>query len=156
MNWRWLVPHKLIEIQQKRCKSITFAEITMLYVPNTTVYTTEDDELRAFIIVELSGMEPRSFESYNPLRMRAWTIDHDGQNVARRYYDLTVSQFSGQKEIKCLQYIPAGFLPSESEKRRKLIARGKLWWTYSFGIHHVTTDRYKTQVGSMNLDRYWR
>ncbi|CAD6570777.1 MAG: hypothetical protein ASARMPRED_003927 [Alectoria sarmentosa] len=141
-----LVSHKLIEIQQKRCKSITFAEITMLYVPNTTVYTTEDDELRAFVIVELSGMEPRSFESYNPLRMRAWTIDHDGQNVARRYYDLTVSQFSGQKEIKCLQYIPAGFLPSESEKRRNLIARGKLWWTYSFGIHHVTTDRYKTQA----------
>lgn len=151
-----LVPHKLIEIQQKRCKRITFAEITMLYVPNTTVYTTENEELRAFVIVELSGMEPRSFESYNSLQMRAWSIDHDGQNIVRQYHDLTVPQFSGQKEIKHLQYIPAGFLPSESEKRRNLIARGKLWWTCSFGIHHVTTDPYKTQVGSMFLEQYRR
>ena len=144
-----LVPHRLIEIQQKRCKGITFAEITMLYAPNTTVYTTENDELRAFIIVELSGMEPRSFESYNPLHMRAWSIDHDGQNVVRRYHDLTMPQFSGRKEIKYLQYIPAGYLPNENEKRTNMIARGKLWWQYSFGIHHVTTDRDKTQVGSM-------
>lgn len=150
-----LVPHKLIEIQQKRCKRITFAEITMLYGPNTTVYTTEDDELRAFVIVELSGMEPQSFESYNALQMRAWSIDHDGQNVVRRYHTLTVPQFSGQKDIKYLRYIPAGFLPSESEKRRNLIARGKLWWTYSFGIHHVTTP-FKAQVGLIFLGRYWR
>lgn len=144
-----LVPHRLIEIQQKRCKSITFAEITMLYVPNTTVYTIEDDELRAFIILELSGMEPRSFESYNPLHMRAWSIDHDGQNVVRRYHDLTVPQFSGRKEIKYLQYVPAGYLPNENEKRINMIARSKRWWQYSFGIHHVTTDRDKTQVSSM-------
>lgn len=141
-----LVTHKLIEIQQKTCKSIRFAEITMLYVPSTTVYTFEDDELRAFVIVELSGMELRNFESYNPLQMRVWSIDHDGQNVVRRYHDLTVRQFSGQRDIKDLQYIPAGYLPNESEQRRSLIARGKLWWTYSFGTHHVTTDRYKTQA----------
>ena len=141
-----LVTHKLMEIQQKTCKSVSFAEITMLYVPNTTVYTFEDDELRAFVVVELSGMELRAFESYNPLQMRVWFIDHDGRNVVRRYHGLTVRQFSGQKAIKDLQYIPAGYLPDENEKRRNLIARGKLWWTYSFGTHHVTTDRYKTQV----------
>ena len=144
-----LVTHKLIEIQQKTCKGVRFAELIMLYVPNTTVYTFENDELRAFVIVELSGMELRNFESYNPLQMRVWSIDHDGQNVARRYHDLTVRQFSGQKDIKDLQYIPAGYLPDESEKRRNLIARGKLWWTYSFGTHHVTTDQYKTQVSQM-------
>ena len=151
-----LVPHKLIEIQQKRCKRITFAEMAMLYGPNTTVYTTENDQLRAFVLVELSGMEPRAFESYNALRMRAWSINHDGQNVVRRYHTLTVPQFSGQKEIAYLRYIPAGFVPSESEKRRNLIARGKLWWKYNFGIHHVTTDSYKTQVGTTFLERYLR
>ena len=141
-----LVTHKLIEIQQKTCKSVRFAEITMLYVPNTTVYTFEDDELRAFVIVELSGMELRAFESYDPLEMRVWFIDHDGQNVVRRDHFLTVRQFSGQKDIKDLQYIPAGYLLNESEQRRILIARGKLWWKYSFGTHYVNTDRYQTQV----------
>ena len=141
-----LVPHKLIEMQHKTCRSVRFDELNMLYVPNTTVYTFEDDELRAFVIAELSGMELRHFESYNPLQMRVWSIDHDGRNVVRRYHDLTVRQFSGQKDIKDLQYVPAGYLPDESEQRKTLIARGKLWWTCSFGTHHVTINRYKTQV----------
>ena len=146
-----LVTHKLIEIQQKTCKSVRFDEITMLYVPNTTVYTFEDDELRAFVVVELSGMELRTLESYNPLQMRVWSIDHDGRNVVRRYHNLTLRQFGGRKEIRGLQYIPAGYLLDESEQRKSLIARGKLWWTYSFGVHHVTIDRYKTQVSEINI-----
>ena len=141
-----LVPHKMIEMQHKTCNSVRFAELHMLYVPNTTVYTFEDGELRAFVVVELSGMELRTLESYTPLQIRVWSIDHDGRNVARRYHDLTVRPFSGQKEIRDLQYIPAGYLSDESEERRSLIARGKLWWTYSFGTHHVTIDRYKKQV----------
>ena len=98
----------------------------MLYVLNTTIYTIENRELWACVVVELSGMERRSFESYNPLQIRAWSIDHNGSSLRRRFYDLTVPQFSGQKAIKTLQYVPAGYLPDESKQRRKLTARGKL------------------------------
>ena len=141
-----LVPHKMFEIQQKRFMTISFAELTMLYVPNTTIYTVEDGELRAFVIVELSGMEPRWSESYNALQMRAWFVDHNGQHIARRYCDLTVTQFSGRRAIKDLRYIPGGYLPNESEQRKILIARGRLWWTRSSGVHHVVGGPSGSQV----------
>ena len=141
-----LVPHKLIEIQQRRCEAVSFAEITMLYTPNTTVYTLEDQELRAFLVVELSGMEPRASESYSPLRIRAWSVDHDGQNIARRFHDLTIPQFSGRRAIKSLRYVPAGYVLDENKRRKELIDRGKLWWRYSSGYHHVVTEISKTQV----------
>ena len=145
-----LVPHKLVEIQQKRCKNVSFGELTMLYVPNTTIYTVENGELRAFVIVELSGMERQSFESYNALHMRAWSIDHNGLKVARRYCDLTVTQFTGQRAIKDLRYIPGGYLPNESEQRRTLTARGRLWWMKSSGVHHVVVGSNRSQVSHEN------
>ena len=144
-----LVPHKLIEIQQRRCKTVSFTELTMLYLPGATVYSIEDGDLRAYVLLEMSGMEPRSFDSYNPLVMRAWSVGHNGQHVARQYHDLVIPQFSGQRRIGSMQYIPAGYLPNESEERRKLIARGKLWWKYSIGIQHVTMKDDELQVWSI-------
>ncbi|KAL8794974.1 MAG: hypothetical protein Q9195_002556 [Heterodermia aff. obscurata] len=133
-----LVPHKLIEIQQRRCKAVSFTELAMLYLPGATVYSLEDGDLRAYVLLEISGMEPRSFDSYNPLKMRAWSVGHNGQHIARQYHDLVIPQFSGQRKINSMQYIPMGYLPNEIEERRNLIARGKLWWKYSIGFHHVT------------------
>ena len=143
-----LVPHKLIEIQQRRCKAVSFTEITMLYLPGATVYSIEDNELRAYVLLEMSGMEPRSFNSYSPLRIRAWSVGHNGRHIAREYHDLVIPQFGGKKKISSMQYIPAGFLPNETEERRKLVARGRLWWTYSIGSHHVTIKGEKKQVCS--------
>ena len=42
-----LVPRKLVEIQEKRCRSIAFAQLPMLYPAYSIVYTTENDQLRA-------------------------------------------------------------------------------------------------------------
>ena len=118
----------------------------MLYLPGATIYTIEDGDLRAYVLLEMTGMEPRSFDSYDPLRMRAWSVGHNGQHIARQYHDLIVPQFSGQREIKSMEYIPAGYLPNEIKERKKLIARGKLWWTYSSGFHHVTINGDEQQV----------
>lgn len=122
----------------------------MLYVPNTTIYTVEKGEIRAFVIVELSGMERQSFESYDALHIRAWSTDHDGQSIARRYCDLTVTQFTGQRAIKDLRYVPGGYLPNESEQRKTLTARGRLWWTKSSGVHHVIIGSNGSQVSYEN------
>lgn len=132
-----LVPHRLSEIHERRCKTISFAELSMLYSPNTTIYAFEDEEVRAYVVTEVTGMDQLSSESYSPLLIRAWSIDHNGIHLARRYDYLTVRQFSGQKVINSLQYIPAGYLPDETERRSYLIARGKRWWAYKDGVHHV-------------------
>lgn len=132
-----LIPHKLSEIHERRCKTISFAELSLLYSSNTTIYTFEDKEVRAFVVADLKGMDPLSSESYSPLEIRAWSIDHNGIHLARRYHYFRVRQFSGQRSIISLQYIPAGYLPDEMKQRLYLIARGKRWWAYNDGVHHV-------------------
>ena len=143
-----LVPHKLNEIHERRCKTVSFAELPLLYGPNTTIYTFENREIRAFVVTEVSGLEPLSLESYTPLHIRAWSVDHNGNHLARRYHDLRVSQFSGQRAIVTLKFIPAGYLPDESEQRLYLLPRGKRWWAYRDGAHHVGIMPENTQVGT--------
>jgi hypothetical protein len=66
-----LVPHKLVEIQEKRAKSIKFAELPMLYPANSTIYANEEGQFRAYVVAELSGMDARPFGRYGQLRIRA-------------------------------------------------------------------------------------
>ncbi|KAH6855842.1 hypothetical protein B0I37DRAFT_365964 [Chaetomium sp. MPI-CAGE-AT-0009] len=132
-----LVPQKLLDIQEKRCTAVKFAELLMLYPVNSTVYTREDGVLRAFIISEISGMEERAFGVYAPLILRAWAVDHHQKHFVRRYYDLKIRQFAGEVDIERLQYIPAGYLPDEYLHRRKLIERGRRYWELSSKVHFM-------------------
>jgi hypothetical protein len=140
-----LIPQKLLDIQEKRCTTVRFAELLMLYPVNSTVYTYEDGALRAFVISELSGMEERAFGSYAPLVLRVWAVDHDGKHFVRRCYDLKVKQFAGEMQIAKLQYIPGGYLPDEHLHRRKLIKRGRRYWKLGGEVHvmHCQTAEVK-------------
>lgn len=140
------IPYKFIDIQQRRCKFVSFEDLTMVYLTNTTIYTFQDGALRAFVVSKISGMEPEASGSYGALLLRVWSIDHNGESVARRYHDLVIHYFSNQKAINTLRYVPAGFLPDECEKRSKMIDRGRAWWEFSFGVHHVMTNQNKAQV----------
>ena len=145
-----LTSHKLVEIQQKRCKVISFADLGLLYRPNTTVYTVEDGELQAFIVQEPTQSGQQYPYASSQLSLRAWSVDHDGKGFTKKYCDLTISQFSGERVIGALRYIPAGYLPDENKKRSHLLARGKLWWKYSSGVHHVVFGANRLQVRPMN------
>ena len=145
-----LVTHKLCEIQHRRLKSISFPDIYMLYRHNTTVYTVDDGELRAFIVQSWSWAGEAYSNANSQLELRAWSIDHNGKGFSKRFHTLTISQFSGRKAIKSLRYIPAGYLPNENEERSNMVARGRRWWGYSFGVHHVIVGGSKSQVRSRN------
>jgi hypothetical protein len=132
-----LVSHKLVEIQEKRAKSIKFAELPMLYPENSTIYTNNDEQFRAYVVAELSGMDSRPFGRYGQLQIRAWVIGHNGKYFTKRYHNLAVSQFPGEKEIISLKYIPAGYLPNEASVRSDLISRGKKYWRLGSGISHM-------------------
>lgn len=132
-----LVPHKLVEVQEKKAKSIKFAELPILYPPNSTIYTKEEGQFQAYVVVELSGMDPRPFGKYGKLHIRVWSIDHNGKYFSRRYHDLAVSQFSGEKEIISLKYIPAGYLPDEANVRSSLIERGKKYWELGSKVSYM-------------------
>lgn len=120
--------NKFSEINEGRCREITFAQIILLYPPKTVVFTKEDYEYRAFVVHELSGMSETMEGRFEPLHLRVWSIDHNGRYFARRYFDLIIRQFSGSKSITDLQYIPARYLPKESEVRSQLAERGRKYW----------------------------
>lgn len=66
-------------IQEKRAKSIKFAELPMLYQANSTIYVNEEGQFRAYVVSELSGMDLRPFGWYGQLQIRAWSMDHNGK-----------------------------------------------------------------------------
>lgn len=131
-----LVPHKLIEIQERRCRSLGFSQLYMIYPENSIIYTSNDGQLQALIVDRLSGMEERSNGTYGALQIRAWSIDHNGRYFTKRYHEFLISQFPGERAITSLKYIPSGYLDDEPEYRSKLIARGRRYWELGSGIYY--------------------
>lgn len=139
-----LMSQHFTDIQEGRCRNVTFTEIPLLYTPGTMVYTHDNERLTAFVVSEMSGMEPRPFGSFAPLRLRVWSIDHDGQRICKRYEEIAISHFVGRRDISSLALIPSGYLPEELTKRKQIISRGQKYWSYMSGVHYV-------QIRSQNV-----
>ncbi|GKZ38850.1 hypothetical protein AbraIFM66950_011373, partial [Aspergillus brasiliensis] len=131
-----LISHQLVEIQERRCKVVSFPETPFLYPSGSIIYEKEGDHWRAFTVVELSGMNPEPFGSFAPLKIRAWSVDHNGKYFARKYHDLTIHRFSGRRAITSLKFIPAGFLPEEGSVRKELIRRGRKYWELGSSVNY--------------------
>ena len=130
-----VAPFKLLQMQEGKCKEVLFHEIVGLYLPGSTIYCTENRQLRAFLVQELEPPQPRSFGTFTPLAMRVLFIDNDGASFVKRVRNLTVPQFSGFKSIKDLQFVPAGYLEDEAQTREMLRLRGEKFWRLCMGIH---------------------
>lgn len=132
-----LMSQHLMDIQEGRFRNVAFAELPFLYTPGTMVYTQDNEKLTAFIVSEMSGMESRAFGSFSPLRLHVWSIDHDGQQICKRYQDLVINHFVGRRDISSLACVPSGHLPEEMTKRKHIISRGRKYWSYMSGVHYV-------------------
>lgn len=82
---------QLIEIQEKRCQNVGFAQLPMLYTPGSIIYVQDRKRLQAFVVFELSGMEQTPFGGYRPLRIRAWSVDHNGVYFCKQFHDFQVA-----------------------------------------------------------------
>jgi hypothetical protein len=120
--------HKFSEIQEGRCKTITFPQLMLLYPPKTVIYTRYDKEFKAYVVFEISGAVETMPGRFDPLHLHVWSIDHNGIYFTKRYRDLIITQFSGSKAVRDLYYIPAGYLPEESYVRDRLLERGRWYW----------------------------
>lgn len=134
-----LLSHDIIRIQEKRCEALRFTQLPFLYTRGTTIFNYEQGQLLAFVITEASGIEPTATGDLRPLVLQAWSVDHNGQYFTKRYREIRISQFKGQRRIRDLRYIPTGFLPNEAMHRKELVRRGKRYWTLGHGVHHKQT-----------------
>jgi hypothetical protein len=136
-----LVPSKLVEIQEKRRQKVSFAEISLLYPPNSTIFSFENGGLRAFVVTQRSGMEPSSPNFWSPLVLRARSMRHNGKRFVRQIHEFSIPQFSGERDISNLKYISSGYLPDELRQRAALIARGRKYTILAEGIHYMQMKR---------------
>ncbi|CAG8983102.1 hypothetical protein HYALB_00004544 [Hymenoscyphus albidus] len=160
-----MLQRKFSEIQEGRCKSITFPQLVLIYPPKTLIYTKVGDAFQAYVIFEISGATETMPGRFDPLHLRVWSVDHNGTYFTKRYLDLDITQFSGSRELKDLRYIPAGYLPDESRVRNMLVERGRRYWElaeepqYCYSserdFSHVMVDQgYQTlhEVSQQELD----
>ncbi|KAL1877958.1 hypothetical protein Daus18300_002312 [Diaporthe australafricana] len=144
-----LLSLQLTEIQEKRCRRVSFMQLPMIYTPGSIIYTHDGKYLRAFVVSELSGMSQTFSRGYDPLHIRAWSVDHNGTYICKRYHEFQVSYFIGLREIASMAYVPAGYLQDEIARREELVARGRLYWSMGSGSHHkmITKDNGQWRVG---------
>lgn len=131
---------QLAEIQEKRCQRISFVQLPMIYTLGSIIYTQNDKHLQACVVSELSGMEQVMPGTFAPLRIRAWSIDHNQTYLCKRLREFEVPFFPGHRQPSLLKYVPAGYLPDEVATREKLIERGRVYWSMASGVHHRLHD----------------
>ncbi|KAL3427787.1 AAA family protein [Phlyctema vagabunda] len=136
-----LIPSKLVEIQEKRLRKSHFAEIALLYPPQSTFYSYDRNSLRAFVVMERSGMEPIYPNYWSPLMLRARSVRHNGKRFVRQIHEFEIPQFTGEREISSLKFIPSGYLPDESSHRAVLLARGRAYVELAEGVHYRQIER---------------
>ncbi|RDW67382.1 uncharacterized protein DSM5745_09248 [Aspergillus mulundensis] len=135
-----LISHQIIEIQERRCKLVSFHEIPFLYPSGTVIYQKNGDHWQAFVVAELSGMDPQPFGDFAPLQIRAWSVDHNGKYFTKKYHSLTIGRFSGKQEITRLKFIPAGYMPDETAVRKTLVTRGRRYWELGSTVSYNQFD----------------
>jgi hypothetical protein len=131
---------KMREIAEGKCKHILFEEAWMLYPPRTVIYASEQGHITAYVVSELSGMElgePKGSGRRAPLRLRCWSIDHDGTQLVKRFHDFSIAQFAGTRLVSSLRYVPTTCHPSDAQRRPRLIKRGRKYWSCSMSPHHL-------------------
>jgi hypothetical protein len=114
-------------MQDKRNVEVTFEDLPLIYLPGTLIYLAEAGGLQAFVIVEVGGMTPRPY-GFDPLHLRAWSIDHSGRTFTKKYHEFDIPFFSGKRHVSTLRYIPTGHLQDENKQRQCLISRGRKYW----------------------------
>ena len=153
-----LVGRKLIEIDEGKCKSVLFFHLVLLYQPDSTIFTTYANEARAFVVSELGGAKTISPGRFEPLQVRCWSIEHDGRSLVKRHHEILIPQFWGEREVSKLKYVPSGYLTNEAEVRRTMLLRGRKYWDFATGFHHMqyTGEEFKRPKGNVSGRRFFR
>lgn len=119
-------------------RRVAFADLHILYRPNTIVYSRSQDSWQAYLIVDIGPEAGPDLQARKmlPLVLRCWRTQHVGGKLCRVFEMLQVQNYTGARLIESLDLIPAAFLSNESDIRAKLMHRGSEYCHYSRGVHY--------------------
>ncbi|KAF0638234.1 hypothetical protein FPSE5266_20257 [Fusarium pseudograminearum] len=120
---------KLDQLDAKECFEISFQDVWLLYQPRTTVFVERSGIWEAFKVERVTAEQ---FPAIGTLMIHAYHLDFDdkGKGLIPAKTILTQPPFAGDRLISNLKVIPDAYLQGHSEIVKKLIERGKSFWSF--------------------------
>ena len=82
-------------------KIICFSNCWLLFPPGSTVYSTQNGHLQAYVVEALSVMQRTVLPSgrlySESLELKCWSIDYHGTHFGRKYTTLNVFEYHGSR-----------------------------------------------------------
>lgn len=106
----------------------TFGWLWLLFKPGSDVYVRERGQLNGYVVETVTGMAKSSNTRANPLTIKVWNLDFDGEKLVRLSKVIILPAFDGEREIRSLPLFPTRFHSDKEgdiSHRDLLIQRGK-------------------------------
>ncbi|KAG8530428.1 uncharacterized protein KY384_004930 [Bacidia gigantensis] len=134
---------KLAEIQEGRCKKISYEKLWLLYSPNTAVYARKGSDIRQMVVYA------RVRNPNKTLKLTCWETKCEklvnlpcggnapknpltsslAQGVFKRgFSELDIEPYAGEKSISNLELVPVQYMDKKDELHMKLVERGKRYF----------------------------
>lgn len=119
---------RLTEIEEGRCKKISFDHSWLLYPPNTSVYQGKGKDNRQVVVYSTNAPVRNAKGQWSPYTIRCWDVDYEHKIFKRNFFSVVMEPYVGEKAIVNLDLIPARFMPNEEQLREELLARGQRYF----------------------------
>lgn len=119
---------KLTEIEEGRCKKISFEQSWLLYPPNTAVYQGKGKDNQQIVVYSGSAPVRNAKGQWSSFTLQCWEVDYEHKVFKRSFTPWVMEPFVGEKNIANLELIPAKFMSNEKELRSDLLARGQRYF----------------------------
>lgn len=119
---------RLTEIEEGRCKKISFEQSWLLYPPNTPVYQGKGKDNRQIVVYSGSAPVRNPKGQWSPFTLQCWDVDYEHRVFKRNFFSWVMEPYAGEKNVLNLELIPAKFMPNEKDLRNELLTRGQRYF----------------------------
>lgn len=98
---------KLTEIEDGRCKKISYDRLFLLYPPNTSVYACKGVDDRQIVVYSRSVTNWNTAGLNKMLKLTCWEVTFEKGIFKREFSERNIEPYSGEKNICNLELVPA-------------------------------------------------
>lgn len=116
---------KLTEIEEGRCRKISFDKIWLLYPPNTPVYSCKGSDDCQIVVYSRQATEWTSKGPNGTLKLTCWEVNYEQNIFKRDFSEWCIEPYSGEKNIGNLELVPVQYMRAKKRLHNKLVERGQ-------------------------------
>ena len=97
---------KLTEIEDGRCRKISYDKLFLLYPPNTAVYACKGVDDRQMVIYSRSVTNWNTRGPNSMMKLTCWEVTFEGGVFKRDFSERPIEPYSGEKNVSNLELVP--------------------------------------------------